>query len=224
MQPATALAMHSPLILEPYIAPGFFIEVKSGSPEYKSVEEHFQKTWSSKERKTPPSLSLVLAILNPSQEQRFTEYKQLYAENDKKEGKSVKKLFYGTTLGCDLQTYQVPCEISHSTECTMCGIALHGFGERCKSGVSITFDTNPARSHDKANVHEGSLTYGLLLCEVSCTNSKKLVRSSSDSKAVIPEGFDAIKVKNRSRLVLKTDEVIVNKADAVCPRYILLYI
>ena len=210
-------------ILEPGKSPGFFIEVRSGSPEYKAVEEHFQKTWSSKERKTPPSLTLVLAIFNPSLDQSFKEYKQLYLDNEKKEGKMLKKLFYGTALGCDLHTYQVPCDITHSTECSTCNVALHGFGRLCTSGV--TLDKNPARSHNKAEVHMDSLTYGLLLCDVACTNSKKVARSMSDSKMILPEKFDAVKVNLKSGpLKTSTDEVIVYKANAICPRYILLYV
>lgn len=209
------------MYLEPSIAPGFFVEVTSGSLEYKNVEELFHKTWSSKERKTPPSLSLVLAVLNPSLEHKFEEYKLIYIENERK----VKKLFYGTNLVCDLYTYQVPCEITHSTECSTCDLALHGFGQLCKSGV--TLDKNPAMSHDKAKVHMDSLTYALLLCDVECTNSRKVVHSVRDSK-VIPGGFDVVKVNIKSGLhdILKTstDEVIIYNENAVCPRYILLYL
>lgn len=208
---------------EPGKSPGFFIEVKTGSPEYKAVEELFQKTWSSKEQKTPPSLNLVLAILNPSLDQNFMEYKQLYIDSEKKEGKRMKKLFYGTALGCDLHTYQVPCNISHSTDCSTCDVALHGFGQLCTSGV--TLDKNPARSQNKAEVHAGSLTYGLILCDVVCTNSKKVERTLSDDRAIQPEKFDVVKVNLKSGpFKTSTDEVIVYNANAVCPRYILLYI
>lgn len=219
------------LVQEPNVVPGFFIEVKPGSLEYTNVEELFLKSWSSKDRKTPPSLSLVLAVLNPSLEKRFKEYKQLYSEAEKegkgkgakKEAKMMKKLFYGTNLGCDLHTYQVPCKQAEPMDCSVCDLALHGFGRLCTSGV--TLDKNPARSHEKAKVHMDSLTYGLLMCEVECSNSKKLVRSVSDSK-VLPKGFDAVKVNIKSGLMLKksTDEVIVYKANAVCPRYVLLYV
>lgn len=209
------------------MVPGFFIEVKSSSPEYKTVEDFFQKSWTSKERKTPPSLSLVLAVLNPSLEHNFKQYKELYIKTEKEEAKMVKKVFYGTNLGCDLHTYQVPCKRVASTECNVCELALHGFGRLCVSGV--TLDRNPAKSHDKAKMHADSLTYGLLMCEVACTKSKKLVRSVSDSASTVaPEGFDAVKVNIKSGPLAfpkkSTDEVIVYKADAVCPRYILLYV
>lgn len=208
------------------MVPGFFIEVKSSSPEYKTVEELFHKSWSSKQRKTPPSLSLVLAVINPSLERSYQEYKQLCIKSEKEEAKMVKKVFYGTNLGCDLHTYQVPCRRVASTECSLCELAVHGFGRLCtSSGAGVTLNCNPAWSHDKAKVHADSRMYGLLMCEVACTKSKKLVRSVSDSR-VPSEGFDSVKVNVKSGPSLKksTDEVIVYKADAVCPRYILLYV
>lgn len=202
---------------------GFFVKVEGSSQEYRYVEELFQKQWSSKIHQATPELSLVLAIVNPSLEDKFTEYKQLHIEAEKRT-KLTKNLFYGTELGCDLHTYQVSCKQSI---CSMCDLALHGFRGHLSLG-GVTLDKNPARSHEKAKVHEESLTHGLLLFDVACTNTKKMVRSRSESKIPVKEvGVDTIKVsmkRGASFLKKSTDEVILYNADASCPRYVLLYV
>lgn len=205
---------------------GFFVKVEGSSQEYRYVEELFQKQWSSKIHKATPELSLVLGVVNPSLQKRFTEYKQLHIEAERKEAKLTKNLFYGAELGCDLHSYQVSCE---QASCSVCKLALHGFKDHLSLG-GVTLDKNPARSHEKAKVHEGSLTHGLVLFDVACTNTKKILRSSSDSKVPIKEpGIDAFKVsikraRGASFLKKATDEVVLYNADAACPRYVLLYV
>ena len=54
---------------------------------------------------------------------------------------------------------------------------LYGFrGHFSQGGVK-----NPARSHEKAKVHEEYLIHGLLLFDVACANIKKMLR-------VLPKG------------------------------------
>ena len=186
------------------------------------MENLFQKQWNSKIHK--PELSLVLAIVNPSLEKKFTEYKQMHIEAERKETKLIKSLFYGAELGCDLHTYQASCKQS---TCSACDLALHGFGGHLSQG-GVTLDKNPARSHEKAKVHEEYLIHGLLLFDVACANTKKMLRASSESKVCMKEpGIDVVKVSIKhgvSFLKRSTDEVILYNADAACPRYVLLYV
>lgn len=234
------------------------MEVERTSPEYKTVEDHFKKKWSNKEKKVAPSLTQVLAVLNPSLEAKFTTYNQLQAAvagestKEKKNPKLVKKLFYGTELGCDLYTYQVPCRHGYcrvcskipsgtrgretatweesgtgSSSCGVCEVVLHGFSRLSMSGVVL--DKNPGHSHDKAKLHLDSLTYALVMCDVAWLNPKKFKRERSMSESEVqvhPEGFDAVQIHSRSKSFLKhsTDEVKVYKGDAICPRYVLLYV
>lgn len=226
----------------PGIQRGYLVEVKTSSQEYKSIEDHFNKKWSHKERKAPPLLQLVLAVINPFLDDKISLYKQLHLDREKKDTKLVKKLFYGTKLGCDLNTYQVTCRLNECKECKIpctqdhgqgkvegcgvCHVALYGFGQLSMTGV--TLDKNPGHSHDKAKAHVGSLTYGLLMCEVACTNTRTFRRHSLSESEVRHNGYDSVAMTTRkgSFLNLKksTDEVVVYKGDAVCPRYILLYV
>ena len=227
-------------ISESGVQHGFFLEVQPGSVEHKTVEDHFRKKWSSslKQIKTPPSLRLVLAIFNPSLNEKFERYKEINNLDREKATRLVKKLYYGTDLLCDLYTYQIPCkhgdcksctgscsqgeDRTSSSSCGVCELAVHGF-ERRLSGVSL--NKNPAESHSKATMHMDSLTYALLMCDVACVNSKSYKRRASDND-MRPEGFDTVKILGRSRSLIKqsTDEVKVFKPDAICPRYILLYV
>lgn len=205
--------------------PGFLIEVRPDSAEYKDVEDFFRRKWISKERKTAPTVSLVLTVVNPTLEARFAKYK----EDHSAEKFKVKKLFYGTDLGCDLHTYQIPCKgaAANPVECSICDLSLRGFDRHMVSmstaAARVTLDDNPARSHENAEVHEDSRLYGMVMCEVACANTKKVGRSLSDA-GQLPEGLDTIKVKGKNPLKGSTEEVIVYKADAVCPRYVLLYV
>ena len=198
----------------------------AGSQELKTVQELFQKKWygDGKALKAP-SLSLVLAVYNPSLQEKFEDYKLMHIDREKKDSKMVKKLFFGTKLGCDLDTYQIPCKTADLRDCSMCNLAMHGFSRLSMAGV--TLDKNPAKSHEKAGMHMDSLTYGLLLCDVACANTKKLRRHTASENDLRPEGFDAVTINSRRRgslLKKSTDEVVVYKADAICPRYILLYV
>ena len=198
--------------------------MRSDSAEYKDVEEFFRKKWMSKERKTAPTLSLVLAVVNPKLEARYAKYKE---DHSAEKSFKVKKLFYGTDLGCDLHTYQIPCKgaAANPIECSVCDLSLCGFERHMSATVParVTLDDNPAKSHENAEVHEDSRLYGMVMCEVACANSKKVGRSLSDA-GQLPEGLDTIKVKGKNILKGSTEEVIVYKANAVCPRYVLLYV
>lgn len=184
----------------------------------------------------------MLAIFNPSLDEKFERYKGINNLDKEKAMKLVKKLYYGTDLQCDLYTYQIPCkhgdcklctiscsqgEDDVSASCSVCELGVHGFERRL--GISghtgVSLNKNPAESHDKATRHTDSLTYALLMCDVACVNSKSYKRRASEND-MRPEGFDTIKILGRSRSLIKqsTDEVKVFKPDAICPRYILLYV
>lgn len=160
-------------------------------------------------------------MINPALEERFTGYKQLHTEREKKDSKMLKRLFYGAGLGCDLDTYQIPCPASSLERCSVCSLGVHGFGQLSRNGV--TLDKNPASAHEKAQAHMGSLTYSLLLCDVVCANTKIFKRSSRDDIEVSRGTCDAVKIVNKNILKTTTDQVVLYKADAICPRYILLY-
>ena len=220
--------MYNIIIIERDVQAGFFVEVDSGSQEYREIEEHFQKKW-----KKYPNIALVLAIINPSLNEQFTNYKEIHG--DKKDIKSpikkdtrstvrkdsknsVKKFFFGTKLGCDLQTYQVPCKHDKLSGCDVCHLALNGFEDLCIDGMRL--DKNPEIAHSKAKPHEDSFTYGLLLCDVVCGSNMKKVKSAVNIQR---DGFDAVGI---SKGVVKnsTDEIVLYNAKALCPRYILLYV
>ena len=202
----------------------FFLEVPPSSAEYRSVEDLFHKKWISDKKQKPPTLTQVLAILNPVLHDNFEQYKWLHIDKEKRDTKMIRRLFFGTKLGCDLDTYQVPCANADSIGvCSTCNLSLHGFSRLSISGVKL--DKNPVHSQEKAAFHEDSLTYGLLLCDVACANTKKMSRRTASESEIRPEGFDAVTIKSRRGSFLKhsTDEVVVYNADAVCPRYVLLY-
>ena len=184
------------------------------------MEDEFQRKWSNKDKKCP-SLTLLLAILNPSLNERFTNYKLVH--NGEKDTKTLlKRLFFGTNLDCDLHNYQIPCKNSES--CGVCSLALQGFGKLGMSGVPL--HKNPGVAHEHASLSEGPLMFGLLMCEVACGNVKRLKsRTMSDTEDIRAEGYDAVSFQRVNSLFKNyTDEVVVYNTDAICPRYILLYV
>lgn len=202
--------------IEASVPPGFFVKVEELSQEYKELNERFHKKWKHKEKKCP-ELSLVLAIVNPSLDERFSQYQQDHIKDKKA---VTKRWFHGAKLDCDLLTYQVPCT---EPDCRMCHLSLQGFGLISSTGIML--DKNPGTSHDNSTPHEGSLMYGLLVCEVTYQNTKKVRRYSNDGD-MRPEGFDAVRVKKSRASIIRhsTDTMVIYNTDTLCPRYILLYI
>ena len=198
--------------IERDVQAGFFVEVDSGSQEYREIKEYFQKKW-----KKCPNIDLVLAIVNPSLNEQFTNYKEIHG-NKKDKKNSIKKFFFGTKLGCDLQTYQVPCKRDKLSDCDVCRLALNGFEDLCIDGLRL--DKNPEIAHSKAKPHDDSFTYGLLLCDVACGSNMKKTESAV---SIQRDGFDVVGI---SKGVVKksTDEIVLYNAKALCPRYILLYV
>lgn len=185
------------------------------SLEFKDIENTFQKKWSSKEKKCP-SLTTVVAIFSPCQEAQFTEYKQT------KEKKSiVKTFFFGTNLGCDLHTYLSPCRnLFDFMECGVCNLAAEGFSKLVCPMIPL--DHNPADAHHKAEPYSDSFTFGLLMCDVACANTKKTKRKVCDVEGRL-DGADTVTVRSGSFLST-ADEIRIYNANAVCPRYILIYV
>lgn len=203
---------------DPHHSGVFFIKVEPSSQEFKDVETSFQKKWSSKE-KACPSLTLVLAIFNPFQDAKFTDYKQVFV---KEKRDIVKTFFFGTILGCDLHTYQNPCKNTFNfTECGVCNLASEGFSRLVSPMIPL--DRNPADAHHKADPHSASFTFALLMCDVACGgNNKKMKRRISDVEGR-PDGVDSVSIRSSSFLS-HTDAIRIYNADTVCPRYVLIYV
>ena len=184
------------------------------------IETLFQKRWSSKEEKCP-SLTLILAIVSPFQDRQFRNYIEASEKKDNKAKDASKVFFFGTSLGCDLQTYQSPCRnLSNFMVCGVCNLASEGFSHLVSPMIPL--DSNPASAHHKAERHSDSYTYALLMCDIACTNTRKMKRKLCDIEGR-PDGVDTVGVRNGS-ILRNMDEMRVYNADAVCPRYVLIYV
>ena len=189
------------------------------SQEFKNVETLFQKRWNSKEKKCP-TLTLVLAILNPSLNKRFTNYAESHAIlKDKKE--HIKPFYFGTRLGCDLHTYQDLCKNAFSfSKCGICNLSCEGFGKIV--APMIPLDKSPSDAHSKTEPHVDSYMCGLLMCDVVRGHAKRMSRKASDISR--PEGTDVVSVRSNSLIIGHTECIRIYNADAVCPRYVLIYV
>ena len=87
----------------------------------------------------------------------------------------------------------------------------------------IPLDKNPADAHFKTDAHKDSIMYGIMMCDVVSGTAKRTNRKLSTSTSTRPEGVDAVKVRCGS-IIGRTDSILIYNADAVCPRYILMYV
>jgi len=190
------------------------------SREFQNVETLFQKRWSSKEKKCP-SLTMVLSVLNPFLNKRFTDYANSHALLKKDRKELVKTFYFGTTLGCDLHNYQDICsDVFDFSKCGVCNLCCEGFGKIVSPMIPL--DKDPADAHFKTDPHADSFMYGIIMCDVVSGNAMRQTRRMSNSTSR-PEGADAVKVR-RGTIIGHTDSIRMYNADAVCPRYILMYV
>ncbi len=197
----------------------FFLNVDPNLQEFKSVESLFQKRWTSKE-KACPSLTLVLAILNPTLNKRFIDYAESRAPLKKDRKELIKTFYFGTKLGCDLLSYQDSCKnYSDLSKCGICNLSSEGFSKIVAPYIPL--DKNPADAHFKTDPHEDSYMYGILMCDVVSGIAKRMSRK--DSNVSRPKGVDAVKVRSGS-IMGHTENVRIYNADTVCPRYVLIFV
>ncbi len=193
-----------------FIDSAFLIQVESDTQEYEDIQANIQKQWNSKSIPCP-SLTLVLAVVNPREDTNFTEYKNMYSIKDK----NISSFFLGTDIGCDLYYNHIPCKnASNFSNCRMCHLTSHGLGKLIyHDNPSFSLQKNLVDAHLKVKPDSEMHIYSLLLCDVACGNAKK-VRTNNEER---PEGADVV-------VVQQTEEVKVFNADLACIRYILFYI
>jgi hypothetical protein len=190
------------------------------------VRKKFNKKWSSDKGKCP-EIEIVLAIVNPALEDEFYEYKKGIPSRF---GHSKSKRYYhGTNLECKLDCYQTPC----TNECGICGISTAGFQHSHiqtqrwqRYGHGFYFAPNSSKSRDYCSKPENGKYKAMLVCQVATGKEYTIRKDKKDFKEP-PKGYHSVHGKSKSRFfdsTLNYDESVVFKSDAVCPRYVLLFI
>ena len=189
------------------------IDRHTGS-EFVTVSLKFTRTWV---HGPCPTIDFVFAISNNSLKQRWVAYRQVLSDQ------TIEEHFHGTTLACNIMANQRPCSYKN---CGICGISRNGL-DHCyirknnsfmRFGQGFYLAPNSSKCH---NYTQGNNGYrAMLFCDV-CPGKKYYVKENRQHLSGPPAGYDS--VYGQIGVSLNYPEIIIYNADAVMPRYIIVY-
>ena len=219
-------------ILGIYIFAGYsgLVPLAQYLDEYKDLQRHFSKKWR-RNRGRQPKVYFILEIINPSLEQKMSSYLQSIP----KRYCNIEKCYHGTQIQCDLSGFLQPCS---NTNCGVCGITKNGFDPQRintrhwqRFGQGFYFAPNSSKSYDYPLVGRGSSTptnfqyRAILFCDVVAGRKYTLHNNDPELKDP-PNGYHSVYGKakwlGKSSRDFKDDELVVFKAAAIRPRFVLL--
>ena len=203
------------------------LRLNTDQQTYKEVNEHFVKEWvkTTTEFPTPPQPLAIFAIQNQKSVETFHKYGD-QLRNESSASANSDLFFHGTTLKCDLLTFNAYCS---DVDCGICGIAQSGFDSsriganipRFKRfGHGIYLAPNSSKCHDYT---QGVEEYGLraqLLCLVACGAQYELRHDDTELQKP-PSQYHSVYGKSGGSL--NYDEIVVYNAGAVLPQYVVVY-
>ena len=187
--------------------------------EFAVVSENFTKSWI----KGPcPKILRIYSICNPFLQSRWEAYKLtlgIYKESEQD--------FHGTTLSCDIMS-RTPPSLCKQPRCGICGITCAGMDPNTirsdikdfqRFGKGFYFAPNSSKCNDYADANSKGHK-GMLLCDI--LPGRKYKRTVDDRHLQgPPRGYHSILGEEGARL--NYPEIVVDKEDAVMPRYIIIY-
>lgn len=186
---------------------------------FQSVKSKFIADWA---KGTAPSsdVKAVFVIENHTLRTKWTTYKSslpsyLYPTEEH---------YHGTRLSCNITENKDLCS---ALDCGVCRIAEAGFDERKirtnipsfqRFGHGFYLAPKSSKCHDYT---QGAYTYrALLVCDV-CVGRKYELTKNDQSLNGPPPGYHSIYGKVGGDL--KYEEIVLPKADAIFPKYIIIY-
>ena len=139
--------------------------------------------------------------------------------------RQTEEYYHGTKLSCDITYNEDLCDFF---DCGICGISDLGFDSKKirrhiyfqRFGPGFYLAPNSSKSHDYT---QGAHTYrALLLCDV-CPGRKYILEKNNPYLVGPPSDYDSIYGKAAVRGDLNYDEIVLSDADAILPKYIIVY-
>lgn len=200
----------------------FLIKLEKSSKRYKQIGQKFRTKWC-KMKGNCPKVSSVFAIINPVIEDAFLAYRQSLPSKCS----GVKMYFHGTSLSCDrLEQLHTLCG---KYDCGICGIAKNGFvynkirrNRFQRFGPAFYLAPNSSKSNDYSSKPHNVPYKAMLLCEVAA-GKKHTAQFNMTYLDNPPNGCHTVYGKSSMDGTLNYDEIVIFKAEAICPRYIILY-
>ena len=187
--------------------------------EFDRIKRKFKQDWDEK-KGSAPDVKAVFVITNETLRTKWTTYKQslpfMY--------QGVEEHYHGTKLLCDITNNEDAC---CSLNCSTCRIVTSGFSSH-RIGTNISrfqrfghgfyLAPNSSKCHEYT---EGAYDFrALILCDV-CPGKKCEMTTNNTKLTGPPPGYDSIHGKKGQ--YLNYEEVVLPRADAILPKYIIVY-
>ena len=188
--------------------------------QYKSIEAKFKQKWAATKGDVG-EVKAVYVIENQALKMNWILYRQSLPP----EYQQVEEHYHGTRLMCDITNMNDLC---CARECNVCRIAESGFDEQ-KIRTNITkfqrFGRGFYLAPNSSKCHEytqGAFNYrALLLCDVCPGNKYKLQKT--DQSLSGPPSARYHSVYGQPGQSLNFEEIVLPRADAILPRFIIVY-
>ena len=211
-----------------------YVMCQPSSERFQDMEKTFLKDWD-KSKGPKPTVCLVVAIVNPTLEDRSEVYKSSLKWTHQR----TEFHYHSTKLKCPLHRYYLLCQ---QNDCGVCGISRNGFLlERASADYrhfATAFYVAPASSkcHDYCvtSINETvpsqrsntNSYHAMIYCEV-VTGKKYHLKHREVFLNGPPDGYNTVYGKSSKMPFLHGDseneELVVFDEDAICPKYIICY-
>ena len=187
---------------------------------YRQISQQFQGDWA-RAKGEVPTVRAVFVIQNKALEDKWKTYKAMlpgcyqHVEEDH---------YHGTKLCCNISSNQ---DICTSLDCSVCRISENGFSDLKirqniphyqRFGPGFYLAPKSSKCHDYT---QGAHNYrAMLLCRV-CPGNKYKLKKDDTSLQGPPSGYHSI--YGEAGGSLNYEEIVLPKADAVLPKYIIVY-
>ena len=168
-------------------------------------------------------MSSVFEIINPKVKATFLAYRETLPSKYSR----VNTYFHGTSLCCfSLEELKTLCDIN---SCGICGIARNGFvynkirrDKFQRFGQAFYLAPNSSKANDYSSKPRNVPYKAMLLCEVAY-GKKHTVYSTMKHLKCPPKGCHSVYGKSSENGDLNYNEIVIFKAEAIHPRFIILY-
>ena len=188
--------------------------------ELQNIEGKFKRDWA-EGKGLAPEVRAVYIIENEELKRKWIQYGRTlplgYRESE--------EYYHGTKLLCDITNNEADLCTDHN--CSVCRIAESGFNEQRirtnipnfqRFGHGFYLAPKSSKCHDYT---QGAYTYrALVLCDVY--PGKKYTLQKDDRSLIgPPPGYQSI--YGQKGVNLNYEEILLPKADAILPKYIIVY-
>ncbi|CAG8602357.1 4183_t:CDS:2, partial [Ambispora leptoticha] len=187
------------------------------------IIDHFHNTWGHPLHMGCPDVQYVTFMkCDKKLCQRWDEYISELALFCSNNNPNVKALWHGTSVRCNIEKAQGPCNPSSKESCASCNILTSGF-DISKSGTAnsfkrfgtgIYFASNSSKAHSYATPRGNDDTYTILFCFVALGRCHS---TENDQPYLTEPPYPCHSVHGIVGSRLNFEEFVVYRGDAVIP-------